>query len=222
MLRWLQMIGTDQVKLDAIHSDFLEMLEDGRHIFDAASNLLLGGGDPEVIRKDLFETDKRINLTEQKIRREIVVHGSVHGVAAFPSSLVVMSLVKDAERVGDYAKNLFDLGKHSPDLGPQEEVAALVALKDQVSKMLARAHGLFQEQDERGARTFLKEAEAVQKRCDADIERLISVTGENTASRVLTYRYFKRVASHAANVVTSIVMPVDKLDYYPGRPQSEQ
>lgn len=222
MLRWLQKIGTDQVKMDAIHNDFLEMLEDGRHIFDAAANMLLGGGDPEVIRKDLFETDKRINLTEQKIRREIVVHGSVHGATAFPSSLVVMSLVKDAERIGDYAKNIFDLGKHDPQLGSDEERASLVSMKDQVSKMLVRSHGLFQEQDEAAARAYLKEAEALQKACDAQIERLIGVTGENTAGRVLTYRYFKRVASHAANVVTSIVMPVDKLDYFPGRPHSEQ
>lgn len=222
MLRWLQNIGTDTASMDAIHCDFLEMLEDGRHIFDAAANLLLGGGDPEVIRGDLFETDKRINLTEQKIRREIIVHSSVHGAGALPSSLVVMSLVKDAERIGDYAKNIFDLGKHSPDLGSAEERAALVEMKDQVSRMLVRAHGLFQGQEEEAARSFLGEAESLQKACDAQIVRLIGLEGENTAGRVLSYRYFKRVASHAANVVTSIVMPVDKLDFFPGRPQSEQ
>jgi phosphate transport system protein len=222
MLRWLKNLGTDATALDTIHADFLEMLEDGRHIFDAASNLLLAGGDPDVIRRDLFETDKRINLTEQKVRRAIVVHGSVHGPATFPALLVVMSVAKDAERIGDYGKNLFDLGKHAPELGPEEERGALVALKNQVSKMLVRARALFDDPDEQSARAFLKEAEALQKRCDADVERLIGVIDENTAARVLTYRYFKRVASHAANVVTSIVMPVDKLDYYPGRPQSEQ
>jgi len=222
MLRWLQKTEMDKARMDAIRNDFLEMLEDGRHIFDAAANMLLGRGDPEVIRRDLFETDKRINLTEQKIRREILVHASVQGATALPSSLVVMSLVKDAERVGDYAKNLFDLGKHEPQLGSEDERAALVAMKDQISRMLVRAHGLFQEQEEAAARTFLEEAELLQKSCDAEITRLIGVVGENTAGRVLSYRYFKRVASHAANVVTSIVMPVDKLDFFPGRPHSEQ
>lgn len=222
MLRWLNKLGGDPTKMDAIHTDFLEMLEDGRHIFDAASNLLLAGGDPEVIRKDLFRTDERINLTEQKIRREIVVHGAVYGSVALPSSLVVMSLVKDAERIGDYAKNLFDLAKLHPDLGEGDGRAALVEMKDQISKMLARTHGLFHEPDPDSAHAFLKEAETLQKRCDTEVARLIAVKGKNMAGLVLALRYFKRVVSHAANVITSIVMPVDKLDYYPNRPHSEQ
>ena len=38
--------------------------------------------------------------------------------------------------------------------------------------------------------------------------------GPNLAGVALTARYFKRVASHAANIVTSIVMPLDKLDFF--------
>ena len=48
---------------DDILREFSKMLEDGRHIFDAASNALLGGTDPETIREDLFRTDRRINET---------------------------------------------------------------------------------------------------------------------------------------------------------------
>ena len=36
----------------------------------------------------------------------------------------------------------------------------------------------------------------------------------------LAHRYDKRIAAHASNVLTSIVMPLDKLDYFdePGTP----
>ena len=222
MLRWLQRIGPESPGLNVIHRHFLQMLDDGRHIFDAAANCVLGAGDPEVIREDLYTTDKRINLTEQLIRREIVVHGSIYGATTFPALLVMMSLVKDAERIGDYAKNLFELAEVRPPLGGDEERQAVIGLKDQVSKLLVRAHGLFDAQDEDAAREFLIENDAVQKHCDDEVARLLCAEGENASARVLVHRYFKRVTGHAGNVVSSIVMPVDKIDYFPGKPHSEQ
>ena len=222
MLRWLQRLAPDSSGLTEINTRFLEMLQDGRHIFDAAANCLLGGADPEVIREDLFKTDVRINKTEQLIRREIVVHGSVHGAATFPALLVMMSLVKDAERIGDYAKNLFDLAVHRPVLGSPERIKELVDRKDTISNMLVRAQHLIESQDVDGAQKFLKDADTVEDECDAEIERLIKIENENVAARVLIQRYFKRTTGHISNTVTSVVMPVDKLDYYPGKPHSEQ
>ena len=222
MLRWLQRLGPESSGLTEINGRFLEMLQDGRHIFDASANCLLGGSDPEVIREDLFETDVRINKTEQRIRREIVVHGSIHGAATFPALLVMMSMVKDAERIGDYAKNIYDLAKHKPQLGSPARVAELVERKDVISRMLVRAQGLFESQDVEGAKAFLKEADAVEDQCDEEIERLMRIEGDNVAGCVLAQRYFKRVTGHISNIVTSVVMPVDKLDYFPGKPHREQ
>lgn len=223
MLRWLQNLGPENVGLEDIHRQFLQMLDDGRHIFDAAANVLLGGGDPDVVREDLYRTDRRINLTEQKVRREIVVHGTIHGAVTFPALLVMMSLVKDAERIGDYAKNIFDLAKlGGVELGDEGQLAELVVLKDRISKMLVRARGLFELQDESAATVFLEEADELQKQCDAAVNARLVTRGRNEAGAVLLQRYFKRVLGHVGNIVTSIVMPVDKLDYYPGKPQSEQ
>ena len=223
MFRWLQTIGSESPGLDEIHRQFLQMLDDGRHVFDAASNTLLGGGAPEVVREDLFTTDQRINLTEQKVRRELVVHGTVHGSSSLPALLLTMSLVKDAERIGDYAKNIFDLAcLDGVQLGNEEERAKLVALKDTISKMLIRTRGLLDNQNEEAAAAFLKEADEIQKECDAQVGDRLTTSGHNEAPLVLVYRYFKRVVSHAGNIVTSIVMPLDKLDYYPGKPHSQQ
>ena len=46
MFKWLQRPSPED-SLQDLNRHFLEMLEDGRHVFDAAANVVLGGGDPK-------------------------------------------------------------------------------------------------------------------------------------------------------------------------------
>lgn len=197
-----------------IHRLFLEMLEDGRHVFDAAANALLGGTDPAAIRDDLFATDRRINYTEQDLRRRLVVHGTVHGASQFPHLLVLMSVGKDAERIGDYAKNLYDLAVCRPWLGEPSWQKDLVSLKDRISRALIRSRGIYQQDDLEAARAFLGECREIEDECDEWIMRAVRCEGQNAAGLALACRYFKRVVSHASNVISSLVVPLDKLDFY--------
>ncbi len=222
MFDWLHNIGGSITGLGEINKQFLQMLQDGRHIFDAASNSLLGGTTSDVIREDLYATDLRINKTEMEVRRALVVHGTVHGAGSFPSLLVLMSLVKDAERIGDYSKNLFELACTGASLGTEEERKPLISMKDKISGFLVRAYHLFEGKDADASRDLLKEIEVFQKMCDQRVGQLLRVQGVNEAGQVLTTRYFKRVASHVGNVVTSIVMPLDMLDFFPDADQKDQ
>jgi len=222
MFDWLQKLGGSSQGHSDLQRRFLEMLQDGRHIFDAASNALLGGTTPEVIRADLYETDRRINRTEIGVRKDLIVHGSVHGASSFPAMLVMMSLVKDAERIGDYSKNLFEVACVGADLGDEEQRKFLVTMKDEVSRFLVRAQGCFDKQDEESSRELLHEIDKFNSLCDQVVGEMMRVTGRNEAARVLTVRYFKRVASHVGNILSSVVMPVHKLDFFPGKPMSEQ
>jgi phosphate uptake regulator len=219
MFKWFKRLTAEGQKLEHVHQKLGRMLDDGRHAFDASANALLGGTDPQVISRDLFATDDRINATEQEIRRQLVVHGSVHGALTFPELLVVMSLVKDAERIGDYAKNMYDLAVRSAGLLDEEERGRLIELKDRTSELLARAREVYSEQDEAVARSFLEQADHLEDFCDSSIYNLLAIRGRNPSAEVLAYRYIKRVISHASNIVTSLVMPVDKLDFFdePGR-----
>jgi hypothetical protein len=61
------------------------------------------------VNDDLRSTDQKVNQLEREIRRELAVHASVFGGIDTPAVLVYMSIVKDIERMGDYAKNLLDL-----------------------------------------------------------------------------------------------------------------
>lgn len=214
MMRWLQSFGPESRSLNEIQNEFLQMLQDGRHVFDAAANALLGGTSPDVVRKDLFATDRRINKTEQSIRRKIVVHGSLFGTSTFSALLVVMSLVKDAERIGDYGKNLYDLAAAKGDLGSEKRRSAMIVTKDQISRLLVRAHEIYRDQDEAKATAFMEEVRLIEDQCDEIVMEGLTKETTNAAARVLAYRYFKRVVSHAGNIISSLLVPIDKLDYF--------
>lgn len=216
MFNWFSQGDSADYGLDHMRAEFGQMLDAGRHIFDAATNALLGGTDIDVIRKDLFDTDKRINQAERQIRREIVVHASVHGATSFPACLVLMSVVKDAERVGDYAKNLFDLAELSDKSHDDEFKADMIRLKDRISKMMAGCRESFDKQDAEAARVLIEEAGEIKDHCDDQIAVIVRADEQVdlSAKYALAYRYFKRTASHVLNVLTSIVQPLDKLDYF--------
>ncbi len=219
MFHWL--LG-DKQGLARIFQHFGQMLEDGRHTFDAACNTLVGGTDPDAVRDDLYATDRRINAVEQKIRRELVVHVAVSDRAEFPVCLKLMSLVKDAERIGDYAKNIFDLGVRVRDFHTDPARADLVQLKDRVSRLLAKMRNLHESQDEDQARAFCEQGEAVLRLCDERVDALVDGASDSThpVTSALMYRYVKRVTAHAMNIVSSIFMPVDKLDYFDEDPET--
>ncbi len=208
-------VGTGSTGLQRMRTEFGQMLDAGRHVFDTASNAFLGGTDLDVIREDLFATDKRINRAERQIRREIVVHVSVHGAAEFPACLVLMSIVKDAERVGDYAKNIFDLAELAPHPPEGEHRDCLVELKNRISRLMAACREIFDSRKEQQATELIVEAKQIEDLCDEKVRALIQGTDhpDMAAVYVLAYRYFKRVASHVRNVASSIVQPLHKLDF---------
>ena len=69
MFNWFSRSAAETSGQQQMRAEFGQMLDAGRHIFEAAANAFLGGTDLEVIRSDLFETDKRINHAERQIRR---------------------------------------------------------------------------------------------------------------------------------------------------------
>ncbi|MDG1492072.1 MAG: PhoU domain-containing protein [Planctomycetota bacterium] len=215
MFHWLTRIQESTDSADEIMRYFGQMLEDGRHVFDLATGALLGGTDVESIREDVWGTDKRINSNERRIRRRILTHLTAYGAEGVGGHLAMMSIVRDAERIGDYAKNLFDLGGLGGDV-PPEFHGDLLDLRNRISRMLAKARNIYETEDEAAARTFGQDADVVCRRCDEQIAAIISSDGPGgaAATGALAYRYLKRVTAHSANVVTSVLVPVDQLGYW--------
>ena len=64
---------------------------------------------------DIYEMDKKINEFERDVRRKVMTHLAVGGKEDIGSGLVLVSVVIDIERIGDYTKNIHDLAVNHPE-----------------------------------------------------------------------------------------------------------
>ena len=208
--------GSDK-PLEEIESLIVQMLQDDRHTFDLAINALLGGTAAKVVAKEVRKSDKRVNRAEREVRRRLVVHAAVAGERVdLTRVLIAMSIVKDAERIGDHCKNIWDLADAGIDLSTAEDLSWLMGMRDQTSRYVAESARIYQERDSESAHSLIAEMDAAQDVFDecvmAQLESAESTS--DAVSRALLCRYLKRITSHLMNVLTSLVMPLERLDYY--------
>ena len=87
--------------LTEVLGDFRKMLEDTKYMFENVTEALIAGKTTPELRDKTYEVDKNVNRMEREIRKRIVEHLSIQPSVDVPVSLVLMSVVKDVERVGD-------------------------------------------------------------------------------------------------------------------------
>jgi phosphate uptake regulator len=212
MFRWMRETPDGLARIEEL---FLRMLADGRHVFDVAMSARVGGADLAVLSEDLLVTEERTDEAEREIRRRVLVHASVHGGTDIPACLMYMSIAKDAERIADLSKSLFGISETvgAPPEGPLRE--DLTRLKDAVSGMIAEAAEIFVESDEARAEAFIARAREVQETCRARIDTLLADEGDapQPVASALTYRQVSRILANLVNIVSAVVMPLDRLDY---------
>ena len=61
-----------------------------------------------------FLTDKKINEFERDVRRKVMTHLVVSGNQYLGAGLILVSVVVDIERMGDYTKNIYELAIQHP------------------------------------------------------------------------------------------------------------
>ena len=111
--------------IESIEAQLTEMLRDGRVVYDAAMEALFGGGKSKATKKHVKRTDRGINELQRVVRRELLVHLSARPSADLPLALSYMSVVKDAEKIGDYAKNLYDLVRWGAGFAAEPDIEHL-------------------------------------------------------------------------------------------------
>ena len=79
---------------------------------------------------------------------------------------------------------------------------------------MADCREAFDDQNQELARRLIEEGTSIEDHCDEQIARLVRQQDiALSTTYALAYRYFKRVGSHVVNVATSIVQPLDKIDF---------
>ncbi len=205
-----------------------EMLDIGLKMFDASVESLRRHDDGAMPMVDVYAMDKEVNRAERDVRKKVMMHLTVSGPADLASGLVLVSVVIDIERIGDYAKNIYDLARWHPRRLEAGSLEAQVAdIERRVGRLFGEMVVAFKASDVEMARAIMLE---YKEHLSTDCERVVMqiVAGEVTdlspgdaATLVLYVRYLKRVSAHARNLVSGIVNPFHRIGYKEKKPKSE-
>jgi phosphate uptake regulator len=215
--------GRDGDRLDRIEEKVQAMLLHDRSEFDLAMSALLGDVVASDVNAELRGTDRKVNELEREIRRELLVHASVLGAINTPAVLIYMSIVKDVERIGDYAKNLLDLALDGADFSTTADAAEWRTLTAEISSMITSVGGAFISHNVERSRALLAEGNRLLKLFDTRVSALVrgEDTGDLAVARALAHRYLKRIVAHLMNILSAVVMPLDRLDYFDEDPEDK-
>ena len=188
-----------------------EMLETSERMFAAATGALL---DNEPLRLDLGALDDEVNAHEGRVRRAVLEHMISDPRVETSFSLLLVSIVQDAERCGDLAKSIAKVAAlaSAPRMG--RHVDALRPVRDRVRAAYPRARRAFLAGDAALARTVMDEHTRTKADVAAILQALASAddVSSNEATVLATStRMIGRTSSHLSNIISAVALPFDQV-----------
>ena len=218
MLRELLSIFRASDPLSEMGANFGRMLQLTYDMNIAAGQIFFGREDRTAERDQIYGWDGRVNELERTIRRQVITHLAVPGNEAdLPYSLLLISLVKDVERLGDYAKNLSEIVDIRPDPLPEgRALTELLVIREGVEHVFRSCADVFVGSRKDEALELIQQGRDTARRCDHLIVEIGhgDYDAATTTALILGTRYYKRIGGHVLNVLSSVVVPLDKVDYY--------
>ena len=201
-----------------------EMMVLSNEMFSAAIRYLRRGEKIKTL-KNLKKRDREINEFQKSVRKKVVTHFSVsQKVEDFPSGLVLLNIVVDVERLGDYTKNILDLAIHYPDpLVSEDCLNSLKEIEDDILSRFTDTLTAIEQQDEKLAKKLLK---SYRKSFSNISDKIVNdgISGrqgykdqKEAASVTLYARYLKRVGGHLKNITTTMLNPYEEIGYRPSK-----
>ncbi|MBC8467217.1 MAG: hypothetical protein H8D58_01360 [Candidatus Marinimicrobia bacterium] len=197
-----------------------KMMVLSNEIFNQAIKYLRNGENKETIIA-LKKRDMEINAYQKNVRRKVVTHYAVsQNIDDLPNGLVLLNMVVDVERVGDYTKNILDLALNHPNTIRSEDFSEdLHHVENEVIERFRKTLEAIHTQDADVARNLMKTyKETLTNISDTIVNGCIS--GEirlgdecQTVALALYARYLKRIGAHLKNITTVLVNPFDAVGY---------
>lgn len=201
-------------------SESYKMMMLSNEIFTQAIKYLREGENQDII-KALKKRDVEINIFQRDVRRKVVTHYAIsQDIDDLPNGLVLLNMVVDVERVGDYTKNILDLALNHPNTIRSEDFSEdLHHVENEVIERFRKTLEAIHTQDADVARSLMKTyKETLTNVSDTIVNGCIS--GEirlgdecQTVALALYARYLKRIGAHLKNITTVLVNPFDAVGY---------
>jgi phosphate uptake regulator len=212
-------IFSDSHPLKTAGEQFEEMLSLVRGMIRTASKAYWGSHLTPAERKQLYDTDIKVNQLQRRIRQQVILHLSGPTTADVSHGLMLMSLVKDAERLGDYAKDLTEVhetsGMSAGDLPQGELHTELKRISEEIDDLSAQVPEVYKQGDRAHAQQLARDGKRVSRACDQLLKQIAAsdVNAGLALDLALAARYYKRIAGHLLNLLSSVLVPLHKLDY---------
>jgi phosphate transport system protein len=203
--------------LTKVLEDFGTMLDDASQMYNLIIKQIIYKEETEGLKQKIYDIDQEINTKEKDVRKKIIEHLAIQPSVDVTTSLVLMSVVKDAERLGDYSKNLFEISELLIDPINKKTYDGIFGDIDvELAKFFIETKQAFIESDEALARKAWDHKQNISTKCDSIIESLSTcdLSVNEAVCYTLIARYFKRLSSHLTNISTSVIVPLADLDYY--------
>ncbi len=220
MIKELLAIFKRDSLMDRAFQRSFEMLEKTKTMFVEAKEVLRNTEQNEL-NIDIDDEDIVINKFQREVRKDVLKHLALEGIEELPSGLVLVTIVIDLERIGDYTKNIVEIAKdYKPKLSGGEFEEDLRKLEDAVAENFDRTLEVFRDADEERGRELLTEQKWISKQADSIISTFMKrevpgYTNSNVAALILYVRSLKRIYSHLRNITTSVVNPFHRIGYKP-------
>ena len=147
----------------------------------------------------------------------IVEHLALRPTVDVPVCLVLMSVVKDAERLGDYAKNLFEVSELLEKPLDRKLFSSYFDKADEkIISLIEKTRSAFLSSDEELARELSVLEREVVVNCEEAIKKLAqgNLSSNLSVCFTLIARYYKRTAAHLLNIGTAVIRPISELDLH--------
>ncbi|MBT3479705.1 MAG: hypothetical protein HOA15_03560 [Candidatus Marinimicrobia bacterium] len=197
-----------------------EMMELSREIFNQAIKYLRHGENIDTL-KALKKRDREINAFQKEVRRKVLTHYAIEqDTTDMTNGLILVNMVVDIERIGDYCKNILDLAINYPEQIVSEDIGGdLHLIESEVKKRFDQTLEAIHTQDADIARAQM---EGYREQMTGKSDNIVNgvLRGElefgstgKTAAVVLYARYLKRIGAHLKNITTTVVNPFDSIGY---------
>ena len=213
--------------LDAAFDNTITMLEFDREMYKASRDSLRSTSTTDL-PFDVRKTDRKINKYERQVRRDVLTHLTVSGTTNLVPGLVLVSIVIDVERIGDYTKNIVDLAAlHENPLDGHEYEDYLNKIEGHVEDHFEHIIPVLKDQDKEIGRKIMQVEEQIGKEAEAIVSAFLKdehpkITTRDAVAIALYARYLKRINAHLTNIASAIVNPFPRIGFREKRSKKDQ
>lgn len=210
--KFISLLKRDNLLTQALRES-VEMLDTSWEMYQASVKSLRQSDSAEI-DFDLEARDHMVDEGLEEVRRKVLTHLAVAGKGDLSAGLVLVSVVIDIEKIGDYTKRIYELARNHPERLHAGSLEGTVQQAEAtVSKFFRQTLEAYRAHDTQAARELMKPGRSdLMASCD-ELEVAVT-TGKggdlspaDAATVALYVKYLQRIAACSWTILTSLVDP---------------